>query len=187
MSEKRKAIRSAIKAVLMDQTVAGGRVLVNRPNPLLQRPGSRSTSSELPAILIYTKDGTFEEWTAAPREFKRVAEVVVELVMDWGETLDDDLDDFADDVLQLIMRDDSLGGLCESITPVTETMLIRDGGDVEIGAVVMTFDVAYFQHLPGEDDGPTDDFLTLDTRTSLDGEQDEDDRTGDTITIPQPE
>lgn len=186
MSHQRIAIRAAAKAALIDKTVAESRVWVNRPNPLSQRPGSRSASSELPAILIYTKDEQSDVFNAAPRQYRRTVELIVELAMAMSDTIDDDLDGFAYVVENLLLQDDGLDGAASETRLASSSMTIVDTGDIPIGAVVMTFEVDYYQYFPAEYiSASAGDFETLATTTSINGEQSEDDRKGDTISIPQ--
>lgn len=169
MSHQRQAIRAAVETAIGTTTVAGTNVFINRPNPLSQRPNPRSSESMLPAILIYTKDESSAVYNEAPRMYKRTVELVVELAMAMTDSIDDDLDTFADVVENRILQDDSLGGTAAETRLVSSTMTIVDTGEMPIGAVVMTFDVDYFQHFPGEDYEPegTGDFRTMNTTTDV--------------------
>lgn len=184
MTHPRTAIRHAARAALENATIAQDRVWVNRPNPLSQRPGTRSTSSQLPAILIYTKDEQIQEHTAAPRELLRTTELVVELAHAMTDTIDDELDAFASTVEHLLLDEDSLGGACSELRLTASSMTIVDAGDIPIGAVILTFEADYYEAFPApEQPAGLDDFNTLATRTSLGGDQATADQTGDTISL----
>lgn len=193
MSHQRKKIRQAIAALLLNNTPAGDRVWTNRPNPLSQRPSQQSASSQLPAILIYTRIEDSDVFNEAPRQFLRTVEVVVEIAEAMNDAIDDTLDDYAETVERLILLDDSLGQdpdfpndpeerVASETRLVRSQMTIADGGEIPIGAAILTFEVDYHTYHPGEgqpDD--LDDFLTADIRYNQKGEQDQADEAHDVV------
>jgi hypothetical protein len=189
MSTQRKKIRQAIKALLLDNTPAGARVWTNRPNPLSQRPGQQSASSQLPAILIYTRSEDSEVFNESPRQYKRTVEVVVEIAAAMNDDIDDTLDDYAQTVENLILLDDRLGtdpdDAGEYVADGTEltrsSMTIVDGGEIPIGAAILSFDVMYYTFHPADAEPELDDFEIASINYNLSGDQDEADQAKDVI------
>lgn len=167
MSHQRQEIREALKAMLIDQTVAEERVWINRTDPISQRPGQRSSSSKLPAILIYTRNEASQILNVAPREYLRTVEVIIELAMAVTETadeIDNALDDFAKVVEGIILADDTVSGKAADFRMTGSAMAIVDTGEIPIGAVQITCEADYVEFHPADADvGTLDDLRTVRT------------------------
>ena len=187
MSHQRQEIREAIKAMLVGNTVAGTRVYINRTDPISQRPGSRSSSEQLPAILIYTRNESARLLNVAPREYLRTVEVVIELAVGVTETVDEidnALDDFAQVVEGIVLADDTVSGKATDFRMTGSTMAIVSDGEIPIGAVQMTFEADYVEFHPAAPAAEDlDDLRTAPTSISLAGEQAVADRKSNTIRL----
>ena len=196
MSGQRKKIREAIKALLVNKTPSADRVWTNRPNPLSLRPGQKSTREQLPAILIYTKVEDAEVFNEAPREYLRTVEVIVEVAAAMNDTIDDTLDEYAEQIEDIILEDDSLGQdpqypndprerVAAETRIIRTNLVIADGGEIPIGAAIITFEVDYYKYSPGEPSTERPPFKTADIRYNQEGKQAEEDEAHDHIDLPQ--
>lgn len=152
--------------------------------------------NELPAGMVYTLD---EEVTGAketaPRELKRSVSLSIEFArkgeseqgapeLFGGATLDDQMDDLAEQIEQALFADDTLGGLAADCY-LTRTMfgIEIDGEEVSMTGR-MTFTVEYYTYAPAF--AYLDDFVTA--RQEYDIAAEETDGTvdaADTTTLPQ--
>ncbi|MCP3916148.1 MAG: hypothetical protein GY711_11380 [bacterium] len=142
MSAQRKAIRHAMKAMLIAAgTAAGERVFTNRGHALNEQ--------QLPAIVIVNGGEQIEEHTKAPLEYEREAEIRVEIYVRREDTADDDLDDLADEVEQAIFFDESVECTVEKVrlTGVSETVVEADA-NVDTAAIALTYTATYFTAQP---------------------------------------
>lgn len=170
MAHQRKVIRDAAKAKLLGQTTAGARVYTNRVRPLM----SNGWTSELPAIIIYTMDETSDVWNAAPREYMRTVQLMVEIQAAADDSLDDVLDNIADQVELILLRDDTLSETVNDLRMSRTRMALRDEGETLIGACVIQFDAQYLDMRPDEEFNATLlDLVEVHTDYSLTGEQDD--------------
>lgn len=176
MSHQRQAIREALQAMLVAaDTAAADRVYINRTNPLSQRPSSEdgSAQEELPAILIYTRNEAAEIFNVSPREYRRTVEVIIELVMAITETtgaIDNALDDFAEAVEAVILRDDTVTNTASDFRLVASSMAIVDEGEVPIGAVQLVCEAEYVEYHPKADlQDDEDDLRTVNTEYQVAG------------------
>lgn len=180
---KRQAIREAIKAKLLNQTLAEERVHLNRVIPLFDK----SWFSELPAILIYTRSEASEVNLSAPLEYRRVTSVAVELLasMTEGDGVDNTLDDMSDIVERILLQDETLVGIVSNFVLASSNMELRGDGEVTVAAISMDFQATWYQNEPREDfNNSLPDLRTVDVDYSLAGNQDPADQTHDTITLP---
>jgi hypothetical protein len=101
---QRKAIRHAIRDALRGATRAGTRVYCNRSE-------AWESSTELPAIGLYTDDERAELSGEAPREYKRSVTVRLELLVrqEAGEQGDDELTEFVEEVFAVLAQNESAG------------------------------------------------------------------------------
>lgn len=169
----RKLIREAAKAMLVNKTIANANVASSRPNPLSQNPSAHGGTEELPAIIIYTRSTKSEVFDESPRRYRHEAELAVECALEIksGEELDDQLDNFEQEVVDALLADDSLGGIAEDLMLTGSTNTIADAGEKLLGAVIITFQAVYFTDLPEsiiENMPPLD---TVHTEYSLGGTQ----------------
>jgi hypothetical protein len=168
VAHQRKQIRDAIVARLIGApdpqtdpetfaTAAGARVFANRAKPLFP--------SELPAILVYTKNETSQISNEAPREYNRGLVVQIEIVASAlsAGSLDDALDALAEQVETAIFSEETFGGLVtDTILGETEMELLEEG-EKPIGAARISLSMPYYQQLPGDLTAALDDFKTMQT------------------------
>ena len=95
---KRQTIRNKIKTILTTPAIAaiGPRVFTNRMRKVFPE--------ELPCIIIYSKSESAEITVAAPRQYKRVMKLAIEIIDKWDESAEATLDDTLDDRLDEIGR-----------------------------------------------------------------------------------
>lgn len=135
MANSRKAIRDALVTMLSGETEAGTNVYANRETGLWQ--------SELPAILVYTEQESAEPRDLSSRKYIRTLQLRVELKAEANSTVDDDLDDLAEEVEDIIDADQSITGTVLS-TVLTNTELSVDAdGEKEIGVCILNFECKY--------------------------------------------
>lgn len=176
MSHPRQAIREAARQALLNRTRAADRVSTNRAKPVPQRPMARSEEGTLPTLLVYTRSEQVALFDESPRRYRRTVELVVEAVAEEVTDLDGELDDFAQEVEVAMLRDDTLGGTLNDLRLASTATAIADEGAKLMGAAIITFEAEYFTEapVPGTDD--LDEFGSLHTRYSLEGEQEEPDQ-----------
>ncbi len=135
MANNRSAIRTAIKALLVNQTVAGANVYTNRESNLWQ--------SELPAIIISTGSEPVVAESLQSRRYLRTLELVLKIKIKATASVDDDLDTFVAQVEVIINGAPSLGGtVLTSIQTNTETRVDSEG-ETDIGVAELTFECKY--------------------------------------------
>ncbi len=184
----RKIIRKKIAQILTNQTDAGARVF---PNASVL-PGDE----ELPVILIYPRSENATLYAVAPRELERAVDVTIEIVAKGPEintdlqtpendekTLEDILDDIADQVEVIMAKDETFGGLADdSILSNTEFEFESSGGS-PIGSARLTYSVTYYAMSPRKSEDGQADFATA----NIDYNVSEDENTReatDTVDIP---
>lgn len=182
MPHQRKLIRDHAVSMLMGQTAAGSKVFANRVRPLI----SNGWLDRLPAIVIYTLDESSEIFNAAPHEYMRTVQLMVEIQARAEENLDDVLDAIADDVERILLRDDTLGGTVNDLRYAQTRMALREDGENLIGACLIQFDAEYLDVRPdGSDEVPgfnatLPDLNTVTTQYSLNNQQDDPDDRAET-------
>jgi len=168
MAHPRELIRKQAVALLLNKTGAGASVYASRIEPFI----SNDWEQELPAIVVYTQDESGELWTAAPREYRRSVELVVEIHASGDSTLDDTLDNLARQVEIELLKDDTLGGTVEDLRYARTRMVLRDEGQSLLGGCRISFDADYIDAHPTADFNATlPNLNTVSTEYSLDNEQ----------------
>lgn len=147
MSAIGKAIRQAIAERLKAaDTRAGQRVFTNRR--------SRITLKQVPAIAIYTASGRSQIIQEAPRQYLRTDRVAVEMVFRGASAADDDvddeLDDFADEVEAVLFLDETFGKTAADSRLVEQEVSIGVNGEFPIGVLRLWLEVDYVQDAPEE-------------------------------------
>lgn len=158
MSAKLKAIRAEIQARLVDKTAAGARVSTNRPDTVWQ--------NGLPAIVIYTEQDVAEEDEQGAHEsYWRTATIVVHLLNtdENGMPCDDELDDLAEEVEQILFSDMRLGGLCRSFMLKGWDMTVRNGAEYLVGGGRSLWEALYHQETVQGDSAQLAPFKKADT------------------------
>ncbi len=148
----RKLIRKKVAELLKGKTDVGDGVFPNASVP--------PWHSELPVILVYPRTETSSEYATAPKELERDLDLVIEIVATGPEenlelespgqnkSLEDILDDIAEQIEQILSADDSLGGTAdESILTNTELEFDSAGGS-PVGSCRLTYAVTYFTMSP---------------------------------------
>lgn len=164
---KRTAIRNAIVAKLIAaSTAAGSRVKTTRLEP--------ARNHELPCISVYSdEDPVDQERTnaTAPRKSWREYRVgIVGWVVGTSENLDDLLDDLAAEIERAMGADEQLTATCEDSVLINTSFGMKTDGNRPLGAVELTYSIAYYTDVPDLLDQDTDDLEIADIRiTSLDG------------------
>jgi hypothetical protein len=116
----RKAIRDALKALLLDETSAGENVYSNRETAAWQ--------SELPSILIYTESEDAQPRAAnTSQSYIRDLELRIDLKLEATENVDDALDDFVSEVEEILFSNPSFGGVTSSRLTRTEVRIDEQG------------------------------------------------------------
>lgn len=157
MSTKRKQIRAAFKQALLGNTDAGQSVFVSRAVPIWE--------TELPAILIYSREEAATVFDEAPRRLQRNLTIVVEIAAKADADLDDTLDDIAQQVEDEMRRGEpvlnqTLGNLvADVIYTGAEMVLTADGDKQQHGACIMTYSVIYYTEEVAPE-SELDDFIT---------------------------
>ncbi len=148
MSLKRKALRSAIKLILLHSTAAEDRVSTNRSENVW--------SQGLPSIEIYTRDDPASLLNESPPIYVRSARIVIELRVstnDEGVPVDDDLDELCSQVEDLITP--RLSALQQEYglkAPETtyegvETFAASIEGDLPLAGARLVYVLAYVQEI----------------------------------------
>jgi len=135
MSTKRKNIRQAIKAALIGNTDAGTRIYTSRVKPIWE--------DERPLILVYSRTENVTEFAVAPREYDRVLELSIEIVIDGADDIDDDLDIVGQQVEAVMFEDDTWGGLASDTQLKGMSMQIEKDGKQLIGSLILNYEVTY--------------------------------------------
>lgn len=172
MSSTRKAIRAAVAAAATDKTRAASRVFSNRTDPVMDKATDLDNGhEEFPLLLIYSSDETSEVFDESPRRYRRRLELKVEGTTNVGDASDDELDDFAEEIENAVLVDDTLGGLANDVKLTGTKMVLADSGRKVIGGVTLTFEVEYFTNAPDPVALDLDDLDTVETQYSLSGKQ----------------
>jgi hypothetical protein len=176
MSNERKAIRHAVRDLLDGTTDAEDRVYASRILPLKKHT--------LPVITVYTLDETVDadSVNTAPRELTRNLSLVIEAWVSPGEDPDDRMDDFAQQIEDVMHADPYLGGAVgESVLESTETELLIEG-DREMGLVILTYAITYRTLAPAAPED-LDDFERARVVHNLANAVHEDDRAVDEFEV----
>jgi len=184
MTHQRQKIRETFKATLIGNTAVDQNVYESRTRPLWDK----KFFSQLPAILIYTRNTRSEVFNEAVRVYDHKVTVDVEIVAEANADLDDLMDSIAEEVENLMYQNNILydGTDCwadETILQGTEQQLTPPNqGKTVYGSTKLEWEVSYQQEAPEADVNALDDLITVDTKYNLDADQDPDDRAEDFIT-----
>lgn len=136
MKHARTQIRNAVTTLLKGNTTAGNNVYEARVYPI--------NDPKLPALLIYTKQETVgEQSMSRPRTQQRELFVTVEAYVKARGNVDEDTDNLAMEIEQLIAADPSLGGLVKDTALDTTETQFSDDGERPIAVAILTFSVLY--------------------------------------------
>ena len=187
----RKLIRKKVTEILKNKTDAKDKVFPNASVPPWEE--------ELPVILVYARSESISEYAHAPRELERDLDLAIEIIATGPEvnlelktpepgkkTLEDILDDIAEQVECAMSIDETLGGTADgSILQNTELEFDSAGGQ-PIGSARLTYSIAYFTMAPRSLDkqGVLPDFKTAETNWHVGDEDDDTREAKDSLDIP---
>jgi len=137
MSSKRKAIREAVVAALLeeDATSAGERVFDSRVVNYFDL--------EMPAIAVYTREEFGEPQNIGQTPTNRTLQVVIECVVAGsGDSVEGDLDDLIDEVETIMSSADSFGEAYQWYLTSVDTDASADGERI-LAAAAMTYEMRY--------------------------------------------
>lgn len=135
MPHKRKPVRTKIRDLLLNQTLAGPRVFENRTR--------KWGENEMPAICVYTDKESIEIHSHSPREYLRKLSITIECVHVLAKNVDDVLDTISDQVEVLLRQDDTLGGLVGSFELQESESAVVGESMKELGAVRLFYEAEY--------------------------------------------
>tara|TARA_R100000781_G_scaffold56708_1_gene36713 strand:+ start:1543 stop:1989 length:447 start_codon:yes stop_codon:yes gene_type:complete len=132
----RQQIRERVGSVLTGLTTTASRVYESRVYPL--------QDSELPALLIYTKEENSEPLVMhTDRVMERVLAIAVECYAKANSNFDDTIDTICKEVEEAIAADTTLNGLAKDIfIESTEIEFVADG-ESPVGYATLTFLTTY--------------------------------------------
>lgn len=115
---------------------------------------------KLPTVAVYTlqEDVLEPDSMAAPREYKRELDVIIECWVDPGENVDDAMDDLALRIETALMPDPFFGGVVADSYPAGTALEVEERGNRQLGWFVLTWKAIYFTTAPTIEDA--DDFTT---------------------------
>ena len=149
----RKLIRKKVVEILKGATDVGDSVFPNASVPVWH--------NELPVILVYPRSESASEYAVAPRELERDLDLVIEILATGPEenellgtpeltekSLEDTLDDIAQQVEDIMDADDSLQSTADgSMLQNTEMEYDASGGS-PTGSCRLTYGVTYYTMSP---------------------------------------
>lgn len=172
MTHPRQLIREAAQVLLRGQGPWLDRVYTNRMRAVSQHPGQRSSRSQLPALVIYTRNEQAEIFNAAPREYRCTVELVFEYIAALTDDVDNLLDDGAEIIERIIGRNDTISGTANDSEYSSSQMVIVEQGEMPIGSIILSFAVEYYRAAPDDEYNATlDDLATVTTQFSLNNQQ----------------
>lgn len=154
MTHPRQDIRDAIVTMLSNgNTSAGTNVFSSRIKPI--------TEANVPAINVQTFRENATLFNETKRIYRRILTVGIAVIDRANNDLDDKLDQIADQVESIILKDETLGGVA-SDTKLSDTNMRLELGDNTIGGVIISFDVEYYtEHQQEFDEQDSGDFEAL--------------------------
>lgn len=138
----RRLVREAVKAALLNKTVAGTRVFETRVVNYEQ--------VQLPAISVYIDTETVADTSkaSAPRELERSAQVAIEAVVQASTDVEDAMDAIALEIETAMHADDTLGGTARDSVLVSTESETGPLGSKRIGMIRIVYAVDYRTYAP---------------------------------------
>lgn len=157
----RKLIRKKVTEILKGSTDVGNKVFPNASVPPWEE--------ELPVILVYPRSESASKYAEAPRELERDLNLIIEIIAKGPETdedgnppvdkdtgnpllkkksLEDILDDIADQVETAMAEDDTLGCTADDSILQNTDFDFESAGGLPIGSARLTYGVTYYTHSP---------------------------------------
>lgn len=183
MSSTRKSLRRTVQELLIDQTSAQGRVYRSAADLI--------AAAETPSLGVYTINDPAETHEEGPRVYRRPCELLVEGIVarSSGADADDDLDDLAQQVFDIIESNlRSLVSLFDLDHGASgflgEEMDVRAEGSKPTAASRMRWRLVYFQTRPGLAEGVAP-FAGADVEWEVPGTSPAELEAADAIDLPQ--
>ena len=136
----RSKIKAKIKSLLINKTLAGDRVFRDRILP----------NQDWPSINIYSHKESLSMFTQAPKEYKRVLNIVIEGIVkidcsnvERGEVSYEQVELLEHQVEQMLSYDYTLEGLVSNIELDNIEFNMDHEGDTILGTVKMSYSVEY--------------------------------------------
>lgn len=146
---QRQIIREKIRELLLQKTWAEKRVFSNRSASLFE--------SELPAILLYTRDESARQFTEAPRQLRRQLNLSIQAICRLQDQVDDYLDQLALQIESVFNANPFLDGtVADTLLTATEVEISSEG-NMPIGSITLNYQVEYYQYTP-EEPADSDEF-----------------------------
>lgn len=141
---QRQLIRKVIKDLLKGATDAGEQVFTSRSIP--------TWVENLPVILIYTKDENVERFNEAPKSYRRILNLELEIVAKGSEDEDvqEVLDRVSDQIESLMEKDETLGNdenknnIANKLELSKVEYTLEADGDSPVGMAKNTYSIEYF-------------------------------------------
>jgi len=186
----RKNIRKKVVEILKGQTAVGNKVFPNASTVIAEEL--------LPVILIYPRSESASKYATAPRELERDLDLAIEIIAKGPETdekgnppegkksLEDILDDIAEQIECELSRDDTLQGTVDDSILTNIEFEFEGTGGLPIGSARLTYALTYFTMSPRSVDkqGGLADFKTAEVEHNI-GDDPDTREAKDTIVIPQ--
>ena len=186
----RKNIRKAVVAMLKDKTAVGARVFPNASVPPWE--------SELPVILVYQRSEPTTQLGQSPKELIRSLDLAIEIIAKGPEenvdlatpeagvkSLEDTLDDIAEQVESELHADDTLQGTCDESELNNTEFEFESVGALPIGSARLTYTASYTTMVPRDTakQDANDDFKTNQVDTNI-GDDENTRESTDTVDLP---
>jgi hypothetical protein len=148
-TNKRKLIRHKISELLKAELVnfvKPSNIELNSSEP------NWDNDESLPAVRVYNISEGIETWNDAPRELRRDAYIVVDIMARTTKkfTASDHLDDIDQQIRNILLEDETLEGVSEDIIPTDVNFVFDNDSKSEIGSLQTTYMVSYLD-VPVED------------------------------------
>ncbi len=141
---QRQIIREKIRDLLLQKTWAEKRIYTNRSTALFE--------SELPCILILTRDEAARKFTEAPRQLQRQLNVSIQAICRLQDDIDDYLDSLALQIEILINVNPFLDETVADVILTGTEVAVSSEGNMPIGSITLNYQVEYYQYVPDEND-----------------------------------
>ena len=135
MSHVRQQIREAVAVIVTSLTTTGANVFQSRVYNV--------QASELPCLLVYTKDESVGPEQGTMLAMQRSLTLTIEGKAKATADLDDTLDDIAKEVEIAVAADITIGALAHSIFLESTLIELSGDGDQPIGNVSLNYIVNY--------------------------------------------
>lgn len=137
MAHKRQTIRDTVKAILIGNTdVSDSSIYTNRVRNVL--------SGTLPAMVISTSnEAATKRKHISSNQFIRELDLSIMIIGQGDNTLDDDLDDIADQVEDVFKANNNISGQALKHEYVSSELEIQSNAQKQIGNLTIVFKITY--------------------------------------------